>query len=327
MGGPACIPGDDEDGRVQLDWDFEQIIGVGCWEVDIRIESFLVEHDLLQNVGDIAPVTVAFSLSNLLGHFGQVHRAAVALFVFAVTKAHDLLLVRQRVSNPCFSVSGCADFHQHAHGLFVGSSMKRALEGADTSDDAAVNVAQGGYSHSAGESGGVVSMLSVKRERCIHHQFGVVIWLVAGKHIEEVCRSSQCGVWGDGLQALLDAIPGSHDRGARCNDANGLANVGGMVGWLGLVIGIVGSKNRIPDASDIHGMGSLGCASQSINDRLGNIAPSRKLFIECIELCLIWQFAVEQKVSGLFIATLLGKIVDIVSAINETTSVAIDFAD
>src|SRR5437868_6889784 len=39
--GNAC---DHEDRRVQIDWDIEQVVSVGGWEVDVRIEILLFEH-------------------------------------------------------------------------------------------------------------------------------------------------------------------------------------------------------------------------------------------------------------------------------------------
>src|SRR4029078_9559660 len=97
--GPTGHARSGEDRRQQVRGDPEHVVHARGVEVDVRVQTFLRHHRLLDGLGDLVPteVTVALAplLRQLLEHPGpRVHRR-----VHRVTEPHDLLVTVEAIAD------------------------------------------------------------------------------------------------------------------------------------------------------------------------------------------------------------------------------------
>lgn len=197
--------------------------------------------------------------------------------------------------------------------------MEGAFESADSSDDTAVEIAEGCNADSASEGGGVVGVLSVEGQRGIHDENGVIVLLFAVEHVEEIGGGFESGFGSDRVFTVGNAVSSGCDGCGFGSDADRFSDVGVVIGGVFLVVvGVESGEDAIADFEHIHLVSARGTCSEGI-DYLGRDGSlGVELGVEIAEFGLGGELAFDEQVGGFFERSFGREIVDVVATVFES---------
>ena len=163
-------------------------------------------------------------------------------------------------------------------------------------------------------------MLGVKDEVLVDELCLFFRGRFAKQHVEEVGRVAEAWVWVDRVVAVPDSGVSGDDCGGLGGEPDSLPQRSLRRVVLG--IGIVSRQGRDGRAEDIHRVSLLG-QPDDVEYLAGKLPGAIQVCVEGVELRLRRQLPVHNEVGGLFEIGLLGEIVDVVSAIQQLSDVAV----
>ena len=101
-------------------------------EVDIRNQSLGMLHVVFNFTGQLEPDLVFGSDCQFLCHLAQVFFPRILGLVDPVAKAHDFFLGIQFFLQIGLGIPVLSNFLQHVEDFFIGTTVKRTLEGTDS---------------------------------------------------------------------------------------------------------------------------------------------------------------------------------------------------
>ena len=119
---------DGEDRREQIRRNAERVINGRRIKIDVRVQVFLLLHQLGDPLAHPDPFRFADFFAQLYRHRAQMRRARIERFVNAMPDAHDLLLFRQLLLDVGIDVLLVADFLQHLNDAFVRAAVQRPFK-------------------------------------------------------------------------------------------------------------------------------------------------------------------------------------------------------
>src|SRR5699024_4926950 len=164
VGGPAGDAAHHEDGREHGDVETHQVIGGPGREVEVRVDVFLTHHDVLERFVHFQPLCTVAKLCNLLQRAFHGGYTAVALFVHAVSEAHDHFPALEFAAQPVSGPGRVVNLQHRVHDRFVRAAVQRTLECADRGRAGAVQISGGGGDDPRGERRGVEAVFGVQHE-------------------------------------------------------------------------------------------------------------------------------------------------------------------
>ena len=186
VGRPASDPGDHKQRRKHRGGNTTQVIGAGAVKIEIWKKFFLAPHHLLDALGYRVKSLVAVRLGELFGPCLDDVGTRVGNLINAMAEAHDELFSADEFENASFCIIGCVEMLDEFHGGFIGSSVQRAPQRADSASDGGIEVRQGRGDGAGGESGGIEFMLGVENQGHIDGAAVELIGLLAVQHMEEL---------------------------------------------------------------------------------------------------------------------------------------------
>ena len=109
-------------------------------EVNIGNQALAVLHVVFNFSGQLEPNFVFCSDSQFLCHLAQVFFPRVLGLVDPVAKAHDFFLGIQFLLQIGLGIPVLSNFLQHVEDFFIGTTVKRTLEGTDGCGDTRVDI-------------------------------------------------------------------------------------------------------------------------------------------------------------------------------------------
>src|SRR5215467_6356292 len=138
-----CPAGDaaaSKNGCIQIDWDTQCVVDGGRVEVNVGIQISMAFDIAFDDARHLIPSTIAGALAQLLGHCTQVRSTWVFGAIDAVPKAHDALMMFQRVLNEGLCMLNITDAQKHTHDLLVRASMQPTGERTDGRGDSCIHI-------------------------------------------------------------------------------------------------------------------------------------------------------------------------------------------
>ena len=146
-----------------------------AWEVHVRMDVLVAQHDRLDFVAHVEPLLAAWPhlLRKLETPAAQDARAMVAILVDAMAKAHQFALLCEgalhpRIGGHLAASAVLIEVLEHFHGHLIGAAVQRTLERADAATYRTVHVTLCACNATASERTGVEIVLCVEDEADIH---------------------------------------------------------------------------------------------------------------------------------------------------------------
>ena len=150
-------------------------VGHPAWEVHVRVNVLIAQHDGLHFIAHVEPLLGAWP--HLLGKLetpaAQDARAVVAILVDAMAKAHQFALLckgalHPRIGGHLAASAVLIQVLEHLHGHLIGAAVQRTLERTDAAAHRAVHITLRACNAAAGECAGVEIVLRVENQADIH---------------------------------------------------------------------------------------------------------------------------------------------------------------
>ena len=142
-----------------------------------------------------------------------------------MTEAHYLLLVCERVLDPCLDRCDAADLEQVFDHALVGAAVKRTLQCADRRYDRRIHVGQCRGCHARRKRRSIQLVVGMKDERYIHRSRSNFVGLFPVERVQKVPGQRQLLVWVHGLQPFAHPLKRRDDYRELCRKPYGFAGV------------------------------------------------------------------------------------------------------
>jgi hypothetical protein len=157
----------------------------------------------------------------------------------------------------------------------------------------------------------------------VHGPSVVRVRLGALQHPEDVSGMPQVGGGWNGIFPMGHAVVGGDDCGELSRETAGLIKV--CLRRSVVRLRVKASHGGYSGAQDIHGVAVFD-GSQDIDHLLGDGAALGQTGRELIQLAAVGELAVPEEIGGLLESGLVGQVVDVVAAVEQLASLAIDVA-
>src|SRR6058998_213380 len=325
---PAGNPGDGEDRGEQVRRDPQVVEDEARIEVHVRVDVFRRERPqdrVLDDRRDPVVRVVSAHLREAMRVILEDERPRVVRLVDAMSEPEDFLLVPQCVQDELLCGLRTTDPLDCVQGRLDRAAMERAFERRDCGDDRAVQVRERRRRDRRGKGRRVHRVVRVEDHRHVHHPRMDRIGPPARHHPKEILRVTEPRVGTDDALSLADPLVRGHDRPELGDESTGLAHVRRARHVVPFGVETVHVRDGRPE--DIHRWRVLGHRTEQPQDGRGKGPRGPQVGLRLLELFPIREMSLQEEEDGLLERRVRGEIADVVPAVQEAPSLAVDETD
>jgi len=216
VGQPASCAGNGEDRRKEVAGDAELAVNQPRIEVNVG-ENALGAQPIsghgLQTTSHVVHVVVAETLEQFFGQPLQDDGPGILDPVFAVSKAHDFLLLVDGPIQPGVDLLHRANLVEHVEHILVGAAMQRARQGADRRGHHRIGVGEGAGGDPGAERTGVETVFGVENQAGIKDAGRQGVRFPLGEHVEKIGAIGQIIAGLNRILAFANQLKSRHHGG------------------------------------------------------------------------------------------------------------------
>ena len=170
--------------------------------------------------------------------------------------------------------------------------MQRTFESCDRAADGTAKIRQRRYDHASRKSRSVKAVFGVECQRTVKRFNHVGFWNFPLANVEEVFRERQILTWENQIFAFPNSLKHRDQRRDLCHQRNAFFN--GGFRCVGSREFFLHPKETDAGSKCVHRVTVFWKTTQHFDQVVANVSRLSFLLAEFIQLCLGWQFPVQQ---------------------------------